>query len=89
MDADLSRVQDRVADALTQVLVNPLLNGEFVTVSFDTGLTQTVNHKLSRKPLGWIITDKTATADIYRSDWDSRTLTLVSSSNTIVTLYIF
>jgi hypothetical protein len=49
-----------------------------------------INHKLNRKLQGWIITDITASASIYRSaPINDLTLTLNSSALTTVNLMVF
>ena len=88
-DIDLSRVQDRVDDAITPILTNPLIGGIFIEVSFPSAGTVDITHRLGRQPLGWVITDITAAASIHRVSWDSKTLTLESSAVTSIKLYLF
>lgn len=88
-DVDLSRVQDRVADTFTNLLQNAIIDGTFLEVSFDGAETKTVNHLLSRQPLGWIVVDTTAPATVYRESWNSRTLELTASAATTIKLYVF
>jgi hypothetical protein len=53
-----------------------------------------VNHKLTtnvgpRVPRGWLVVDKNAAVDVYRSAWDNSTITLESASPVTVTILIF
>lgn len=49
-----------------------------------------INHRLSRQQQGWIITDQTAAASIYRSQpFNSLTLTLVTDAITNVNLWVY
>lgn len=52
--------------------------------------TNVINHKLARKQQGYIITDQTTSASIYRSaDFNDLTLTLTSSAPSVVSLWVF
>ena len=57
-----------------------------------TGTTK-VSHKLKlpagSTPIGWRLTDVTASAIIYRSAWDDKTITLVTSATCTVGLEVW
>lgn len=58
-------------------------------VSLINGVT-VVNHKLGRQMQGWIVADKNAAADIYRSAaFNPLTLTLTSNAAVVVNLVVF
>jgi hypothetical protein len=80
-------------------LIEPFLNSEIINgvliknVNLDSSITNQVNHKLGRKPQGWIIVRQRANSII----WDSqdtntkanRTLELSCSANVTIDLWIF
>ena len=88
-DRDLSRVQDRVNEAIQPLISNPLVDGVLVSATITAAGDIQVPHLLSRQPLGWIIVDQTQPAEIYRQSWDSRFLTLNVNSATILKIYVF
>jgi hypothetical protein len=52
-----------------------------------TGLT--VPHSLGRTPRGWIVVDKNADANIWRTAWTSTTISLDSSATVTATILLF
>lgn len=92
-DQTFSMMQTNWAQQLNPVLNNPMQNGQLLrNVSLINGTTK-VNHKLGRKLQGWIITRQRASANVYDTqDTNSMpqlTLSLVSSADVIVDLYVF
>jgi hypothetical protein len=93
-DKDLNKVQSNI-----EQLIEPFLNSEITdgvlikNISLDSSITNQVNHKLGRKPLGWIVVRQRANSII----WDSqdtntkanRTLELSCSANVTIDLWIF
>ncbi len=92
-DRNLSMMQTQWASQLNPVLRMALLDGALLkSQPLISGTTQ-VNHKLDRKPIGWIITRQRASAIIYDTQ-DSNlhpelTLSLVSSAAVTVDIWIF
>jgi len=92
-DRVLNMIQSNLANTIDQVVSNPLISGSFVnSVSLVSGLN-TVNHKLGRRPLGFIITRKNANQNV----WDTQdantqpelTYFLNSSGTVTVDIYFF
>ena len=58
-DFELNRVQDNIEDHTKALVKNPLVGGRLVTgvdVPINSALTPVeVDHKLGRKPRGWIV----------------------------------
>lgn len=87
---ELLLLQTQWTSQLNPLLANPLVNGILLkNVSLANGVT-TVNHLLGRKMQGWFITDINGAASVYRSQpFNSLTLTLTSSAQVTVSLYVF
>lgn len=68
----------------SQILDGVLLSNQAI----GTGNT-VISHRLDRQPLGYMIVDKTATGDVYRVSWNVKTITLISSAATTVSLWVF
>lgn len=92
-DKDFMLMQTSWASSLNKMLANPATNGILMkSVQLSTG-DNTINHKLGRNLQGWVIVRKRANADIYdtqdSNSMPSLTLTLNSSANVTVDLYLF
>jgi len=85
-----NQAEDRWATALEPILALPPNQGILLKdVKLSTG-ANTVNTYLGRQAQGWIVTDQTAAATVYRSQpFNSLTLTLTSSAPTTVSLWVF
>jgi hypothetical protein len=90
---ELSRVQDLVGECLQPVLQAAILDGVLLKDLTLTPGANSIEHKLGRKPLGWIVVGLNASASIWDSQeantFKTRTLALNSSANCVVTLWIF
>jgi hypothetical protein len=86
----LDAMQSKWASILDPFLQLPLLQGATLEgVKLTTG-ANVLNHKLGRLPQGWIITDKDSVAIVYRSSpFNPLTLTLNSSGNCTVNIYVY
>lgn len=87
----LQLMQSKWASILNPVLDIPLNNRPSVLkdVVLATG-NNVINHRLGRKPIGWIVTDVDANVGIYRSaEFNDLTLTLNSSGAATVSLLVF
>lgn len=84
-----STVQQNVADAFTELDKISVLNNVIVADVTVTTSGTVVQHKLGRKPLGYIITQKAANADIWNGDINDKTLTLVSTATVIVSILVY
>lgn len=87
--ADLS---DSVGDFADQVVRIPYLNGVILKdVSLTTGVDNLIGHTLNRAYQGWILTAKSANANVWQeeSDLPDRLLNLRSSANVTISLLVF
>jgi hypothetical protein len=92
-DRVISQLQQNITASVNPILDNQLIDGVLLQgVNLSVGTT-TVNHKLSRKLVGWFLTRKRALANVYDTqDSNSipdRTLDLVSDAAVTVDIYCF
>ncbi len=90
LNLPLSLMQVKWSSELNPLLSLPFIHGvELMNLSLQTG-ANTVNHMLQRQQQGWFITDINAAASIYRSQpFNKTTLTLTSSANCVVSLWVY
>ena len=92
-DRILSQMQTQWASQLDQVLSCPIVNGRLLeNVTLTTG-SNTINHKLSRKLVGYIVCLKSANVTIYDTQstntMTDKTLQLTASGPAVITLWVF
>ena len=81
---------------INPVLANPLNNGIFLNGTNNAGINLTantplpINHLLGRTQQGWLMTDNTANANVWRTQpFNDTTLTLEASADTTIRLMVF
>ncbi len=88
-DRTLSLLQTSWKAALTPVIQNEINQGLLIQATLINGVT-VINHLLSRKQIGWYVTDIDTAATIYRSAaLNDSTLTLTSNAACTVSLWVF
>lgn len=92
-DQDLNSVQDNLINVLNPVFNTPILNGTLLqNVSLVVG-QNTIEHRLGRKLVGWMVTRQRSFAEIYDNQdanpLPTRTLFIVTGNDVIVDLYVF
>jgi len=90
----LNKMQENVSQALLPVLGSAILDGVLLTeIELTTGQANLIEHKLGRRPLGWIAVRKRAESTLWDNQnanlLNNRTLDLRCSSNVTVDLWIF
>lgn len=87
---EMSLMQTNWASQINPVLSNDLINGIALdAIDLIIG-SNTINHLLGRKQVGWFITDINVPSMIYRSQpLSATTLTLTSSAVCTVNLWVF
>lgn len=83
--------QTKWSSTINPFLALPILNGNQIT-SIDLVATtpKPINHLLGRMPQGWILTDNTANAVIWRAqDFNQFSIVLESSANTTISFWVF
>lgn len=77
----------------TEEWINQFKNIEFLSgVVIETQVSTTatkLNHGLSSMPVGWILLDKTANIDVWRTDWDDKSITLDASGTGTIKVWVF
>jgi hypothetical protein len=86
---DMLLLQTSWSASLNPVLKNPIANGILIETPLISG-SNIINHRLGRKPQGYIVVDQDASATFFRSaPFNELTLALNSSANVDVSLYVF
>lgn len=62
---EIVQVQKNIQDALSQILVLPILNGTLLENLVLSAGDNTITHKLGRKVKGYIVVRKSAVSNIY------------------------
>lgn len=84
--------QTRVKSQIDPLLSNKIIQGDLVQDASLSPGSNTITHNLGKIPVGWIVVDINASANVWRSaDFDKDTLTLTSSAAgpIIVSLWVF
>jgi len=83
--------QTRWKSELDPVIQSPLWQGNQInSIALVASTPMVINHKLGRMMQGWIIVDKNAAAEVYRTQpFNSQTLTLESSANVTVNIWCY
>jgi hypothetical protein len=83
------RLQDNVQNALTPLLKLPISDGVLITgIMLKAGQPNKISHTLSRQPRLWILADQSANANVWRTGWDALLLTLQTSADCTVALWV-
>ena len=90
-DQDLELLMQNVKKFAKVLEDNPLLDGRLIEdVDLANAVNTTIDHKLGRQPMGWIVTDHAGTGTlIYRISWDDKTLVLLAAAACTVGLWVF
>jgi hypothetical protein len=94
-NTDIQRVENSLISTLQSIITNPLLNSPTLkkAVVLTTGVDNVVDHGLNRPVTGWIIVDKNASADIYKSatinTMPTTSIILNTTSTVTVTILFF
>lgn len=86
----LQLMQTRWASELNPFLKLPISSPSLLSnISIVSGVN-VINHRLGRKPQGWIVSDINAAVTLFRSaDFNDLTLTLTSSGAATVALMVY
>lgn len=74
-DQDLNRIQGNITKAFAS-LRGPFINGKLIQVALTSGQDNPITHNLGRLPVLWVICDQDTNSAVWRTAWDSKTLTL-------------
>jgi hypothetical protein len=87
-DVEVNLIQDRLARILAQIADDAFSDRRRVAATLVSGSNR-VFHGLKRQPKGWIVTDRDSAATVYRSSWNTESLTLVASAGCNIVLEVF
>ena len=59
------------------------------TITATGASTVITDHKLGRQPVGWVVTDRTTAVTVYRSAWDTHSISLVFSGAGVVDVLVY
>lgn len=89
-DRLLNDAQTQIHGTLRQVAQHDQLTGQAIQSVPLSTTERAVSHGLGRTPIGWYVTDKSGAGDVYRTAWDSKTLTLRTASGSVtVDLFVW
>lgn len=91
---ELQQMQQNSDETFQQVGGCPLVRGQWIrgVVANAAPAETVINHRLGRQPEGWTVTDVTSAVAaplIYRTGWDSKTLTLWASLVCTIDVWVF
>jgi hypothetical protein len=77
--------------AITPVIQNEINQGLLLTnITLLANTPLAINHMLSRLQIGWQLSDITANSTVWRTQpFNDKTLTLESSANTTINVWVF
>lgn len=83
--------QTKWSSILNPIISLPILNGNQLTnIILAANVPTPINHLLQRMPQGWLLTDNTANAVIWRTAvMNNLTITLEASAPTTISLWVF
>ncbi len=83
--------QTKWSATLNPILSLPILDGNLInSISLVANTPKAINHLLQRMPQGWVLVDNTANTVIWRTQiFTQSTITLESSANTTISLWVF
>lgn len=88
-DKNLQLIQNNIQKAVTSLQSSPFQGGNYLTdISVLTGTPKIINHKLGRTPVIWALGDNNANAVVWRSAWTETTITLNSSADCTISLWV-
>lgn len=86
----LDLLQTRWKSQLDPVIANPIVQGRQLTGIDLTTSPKTISHGLDRTQQGWIITDISAAATVYRTgDFNDTNMVLTASAACTVAIWVY
>lgn len=83
----LNRIQANISSAFAAIS-GPFIGGQLIqNVSVGTGAT-TINHGLGRQPQIWTLCDQQNNAVVWRSAWNSNSITLIASAACTMSIWV-
>ena len=93
---DWALANPRWAAILNPIIVNvdglmamPILGGVQLTETLVASTPKALAHTLGYVPTGWFLVDNNANCTVWRTAWTNQTITLESSANTTISLWVY
>lgn len=84
----IDRIQTNISKAFNSI-VGPFIGGNLLTgIKLTINTPLAVNHGLGRQPVVWTLTDINAGASVYRTTWDTNTITLEATASCSIAIWI-
>jgi hypothetical protein len=87
-DRVLQKIQDCIARVVNLIVKKEIIDGVLVPATLATGKDNLVPHGLGRKPLMWCLSDLNAQATVWSIGSSDRFLTLRSSADCEVKVWV-
>ncbi len=87
-DEKINRMQAFNKKFCAQFLNKEIIDGRLVAINLSAG-SNTVNHGLGRKPIGYWVVSKSANIDIWGNSFNETSLTLSSSGTVTGSIWVF
>ena len=89
-DKTVTQVQENIEQAITPIISKQIIDGILLRdIVLTTGSTDSVNHKLGRKAIGYLVTKQNANSSIWNGTLNSTIIELNCSANVTVDLWVF
>lgn len=75
----IDRMTSQLSAIFSRLSADLFLSRQRLEISLPAG-SKVIGHNLGRVPTGWMLSDVTAAATVYRVDWTANTITLNSSA---------
>lgn len=87
---ELTDKNSTIQDLITTIQNNPIINGRLIKeINVVSTADKVIDHGLGRVPNGYIIVSKTTNCDLVFKSSDKLTITLRSSANSTLSLWVF
>ncbi len=84
----INTIQQNVEDEVNDIRKISILNN--VTIeNINVNTTATVQHKLGRKPAGYIIISRSFNSQVWNGEINDQTISLISSANVTISILVF
>ena len=88
LNYELSKTVQYTEEFLTQLTTLNFLAGNLLEINVTTA-NKSFDHKLNKSPTGWIIFDKDSNSNIWRTDWNDKTISLQASLSSNIKVWVF
>ncbi len=88
LEYNLSKTVQFTEEFNKQFINNPFLVGNVFNATI-TSATATINHGLGANPIGWLILDQDADANVWKVSSDEKSIILDSSATVNIKIWIF